>query len=168
MPSTCGSRVGSSLAAKNLLSGTAAIAGSGYGVTTAAPSLALSEAAQLTEGIWHVSVTATNSSGTSGPAEADFALVSDALSGVRVYPNPWRRSRDLGNTTVHFDPLPADAHVKIFSISAHLVRDLGISNGRASWDVKNDDGDNAASGIYIYLITDSQGNKERGKLVVIQ
>jgi hypothetical protein len=32
----------------------------------------------------------------------------------------------------------------------------------------NDSGDKVASGIYVYLITDSQGDKGRGKMAVIR
>ena len=38
----------------------------------------------------------------------------------------------------------------------------------ASWDLANDKGDKVASGIYVYLITDGQGNKAKGKVAVIK
>jgi hypothetical protein len=58
------------------------------------------------------------------------------LAGMRVYPNPWRASRDAG--------------------------------GKAPWNLANDSGARVASGIYLYLITDGQGNKTRGKFTVIR
>ena len=153
---------------QEFLTSYAAPSGTSFAVTTNAPALALSNAPLLSDGPWHVTVTASNSAGTSAPLQGDFILVGDDLSSVRIFPNPWRRSRDLGVNPVHFDPLPASVSIKIFSVSGHLVRDLGTVSGTASWDVKNDDGDFVASGIYLYLITDGQGTKDRGKIVVIQ
>jgi hypothetical protein len=41
------------------------------------------------------------------------------------------------------------------------------ANGNIAWNVKNSDGDNVASGVYIYQIKNSFSEK-RGKLVIIR
>ena len=40
-------------------------------------------------------------------------------------------------------------------------------NGNIAWNVKNSDGDNVASGVYIYQVKNSFGEK-RGKLMIIR
>jgi hypothetical protein len=85
----------------------------------------------------------------------------------QVYPNPWRSDKHSGQS-VTFANLPSGSTVKIFTVSGHLARDLGTVNGSVAWDLTNDSGDKVASGIYIYLITDSQGDKARGKVAIIK
>jgi len=87
-------------------------------------------------------------------------------SQVRVHPNPWRANVH-GGQVITFDELPADSTIKIFTASAHWVRTLSAPAGSATWDLKNDSGDNVASGYYIYLVTNPQG-KSRGILAVIR
>ena len=42
------------------------------------------------------------------------------------------------------------------------------NDGIFLWDAKNSSGDKAASGVYLYLITDPAGNKKTGKFAVIR
>jgi len=94
-------------------------------------------------------------------------MVSTSLASVKAYPNPWRIDRHA-NTSIKFDNMPAASTIKIFTVSAHEVKTLSSdSNGLASWDRTNDGGDRVASGIYIYLIIDPQGNETSGKLAII-
>ena len=85
----------------------------------------------------------------------------------RVYPNPWRSDKHSGHP-ITFDQMGAGSDLKIFTVSGHKVKELNGSNGSATWDLTDDSGDPVASGIYIYLITDSQGDKVRGKMAVIR
>lgn len=96
------------------------------------------------------------------------SVVSTVPEGIRVFPNPWRADQD-GNTTITFDHLPPSASIKIFTVSGHEIRTLSADGGgNAAWDRTNNAGDKVASGIYLYLITDSQGNKTNGKLAIIR
>ena len=88
------------------------------------------------------------------------SIASFTLTAARVHPNPWRANLHAGQV-VTFDELPADSTVKIFTSSAHWIRTLSAPAGSATWDLKNDSGDNVASGYYIYLVTNPQG-KSRG------
>lgn len=139
----------------------------GYAVSTPAPSLSLNTVPQLTAGSWHVSVTAFNGAGVSAPAEGDFFLALSDLGAARVYPNPWRQGRHDG-VPITFDRLSLNTRVKIFTISGRLVKDLGTANDSVSWNLANDSGDKAASGLYLYVLTDDQGHKARGRLAVIR
>lgn len=84
----------------------------------------------------------------------------------RIYPNPWRTDRHMGGIT--FDQLTGQATVKVFTISGHLVRSEQTTQASYTWDLKNQSGQPVASGMYLYLITNSQGQKARGKLAVIR
>jgi sugar lactone lactonase YvrE len=105
-------------------------------------------------------------------------LPSSDLSGIKVYPNPYTPGSGgmhdeaaLGKGVV-FAGLTANARVKIFTIAGELVRDLSETNGDGVlvWDAKNDRGETAASGTYIYLIVngDDDGEKKRGKFAIIR
>jgi hypothetical protein len=85
----------------------------------------------------------------------------------RVYPNPWRADKHTSHF-ITFDQLTTNAEIRIFTVSGHLVRDLKNVNGSVMWDQHSDSGDMVASGLYLYLITDSQGNKTNGKLAIIR
>jgi hypothetical protein len=94
-------------------------------------------------------------------------VVSASLAGARAYPNPWRADKHA-NTLIKFDNMPAASTVKIFTVSAHEVKTLSAdSSGMAPWDRTNDSGDRVASGVYIYLVIDPQGNETSGKIAVI-
>jgi hypothetical protein len=90
------------------------------------------------------------------------------LSAVQVYPNPWRSDKHNG-FPITFAQLPTGSTIKIFTASGHIVKTLSTQTSVLStWDLTNDSGDKVASGVYIYLITDSQGDKVRGKVAVIK
>ena len=96
------------------------------------------------------------------------AVVATSLGNVKAYPNPWRVDKHA-NTPVKFDSMPATSTIKLFTVSGHEVKTLSAdSNGMAPWDRTNDSGDLVASGIYIYLIIDPQGNETSGKLAIIK
>jgi hypothetical protein len=90
-----------------------------------------------------------------------------ASASVRVYPNPWRKDQHTGHP-ITFDQMTAGSDVKIFTVSGHKVKELNGSSGSVTWDLTNDSGNQVASGVYLYLIKDSQGNKTKGKLAIIQ
>ena len=96
------------------------------------------------------------------------AVVATSLGNVKAYPNPWRVDKHA-NTPIKFDNMPAASTIKLFTVSGHEVTTLSAdSNGMAAWYRTNDSGDLVASGIYIYLIIDPQGNETSGKLAIIK
>jgi len=101
-----------------------------------------------------------NPSGSAG-------VLSVNLSAVRIYPNPWRGDKHAGKV-VTFDQLPLGATIKIFTVNGRLIKTLMPSATTATWDLTNNTEDKVGSGLYIYLISDNQGNKIRGKLAVIK
>lgn len=85
----------------------------------------------------------------------------------RAYPNPWRSDRGY-TQQITFDQLTGNTTIKIFTASGHLAKTLTTGASLIPWDLTNNSGDKVASGIYIYLVTNDQGQQARGKVVVIQ
>ena len=122
----------------------------------------------LVPGIYQVTVQAQDARGdTSPPLTATITLVNADLSAVKVYPNPWRSDKHAGKS-VTFSGLTTGTTIKIFSVSGHEVRELNTDGPSTTWDLTNDSGDKVGSGIYLYVITDGQGDRVRGKVAVIK
>src|SRR6185437_7659922 len=110
--------------------------------------------------------TVTLNASQSAPTTVNTQVTS--LNGVQVYPNPWRADKH-GTHDIMFINMVPNATVKIFNIAGHEVQAFSADgNGQASWNRKNESGDTVGSGIYLYLITDSQGDKAKGKLAIIK
>lgn len=106
--------------------------------------------------------------------------VSD-LSGVRVYPNPYKPNGGDSNHGVAFNPsnpssgiifdtLTPSATIKIYTASGQLVRTLGPPNGSGAiqWDVLNDNGRDVATGLYLAIITSPGVSKSVKKVVIVR
>jgi len=98
----------------------------------------------------------------SGLQDVDYLTIAP-----RVHPNPWRVDRHQG-VSITFDQLTPGSSVKLFTVAGNWVKTLDTSTGSVAWDLANNDGDKVASGVYIYLVTDSNGQQTRGKLAVIR
>jgi flagellar hook assembly protein FlgD len=85
----------------------------------------------------------------------------------RAYPNPWRADRGYAQQ-ITFDQLAGNTTIKIFTVSGHLIKTLSTGSSSTNWDLTNDSGDRVASGIYIYRVSNDQGQTARGKVVVIR
>jgi len=94
-------------------------------------------------------------------------LSSELLPTVRVYPNPWRSDRHHESPIV-FSGLSPKTRVQIFTMSARLVRDVMTEGPRWSWTLDNMSGKKVASGLYLYVVTDSQGQKTKGKIAILK
>ncbi len=101
------------------------------------------------------------------PASAPFSKLAADLDHVRAFPNPWRADRHQG-LGVTFDNLTEGSTIKLFTVSGRWIRSLSATGGTAGWNLANDAGQPAASGYYIYLITDGAGRKAKGVLQLIR
>ncbi len=89
------------------------------------------------------------------------------LSTVSVYPNPFLLSRN--EAEVIFDSLTATSTVSIFTVNGELVREISSEgSGRKEWNGRNQGGNLVASGVYIWVVRDKNGNSRRGKIAVIR
>jgi len=123
--------------------------------------------AGLRPGTYQLTVTVTLGSQSKSATPVTINLVSTDLSTVKVYPNPWRSDKHA-DKSVTFAGLPLGTTIKIFTVSGHEVKELHADGPSILWDLKTESGNKVASGLYIYLVTDSQGNKVRGKLAIIK
>jgi Mg-chelatase subunit ChlD len=92
---------------------------------------------------------------------------------VRAYPNPYRpEHKDNAVEGITFDNLPSNASIKIYTLAGELVRESKnseISNSSWIWDLKNDDNDDVARGVYIYYMSSSGvSDTKTGKVAVIR
>src|SRR3989339_220452 len=101
------------------------------------------------------------------------------LNNVLVYPNPYKpgSGTDFDDSSVGkgivFSNLTREFRMKIITIAGNLVFDHeGISdvNGNYLWNTKNNDGEEVASGIYLYSIVDCSdtSQKTKGKFAIIR
>ena len=94
---------------------------------------------------------------TAVPVEATGGPLPNPLQ-VAVVPNPYRANEawDLpGGHEVHFINLPARATIKIFTVAGDLVAKLEHDDAVHDfqrWDLKNENGSEVASGIYLFRI----------------
>jgi len=105
---------------------------------------------------------------------------ADDLSAVAVYPNPFKPNDNNPatgdySTGIKFVNLTRNAQVYIYNIAGELVRRAGLDAdeyGECRWDVKNDDGEKVASGVYIFVVKDDTvkvgKNQFIGKLGIIR
>lgn len=102
----------------------------------------------------------------SGPARNN-------VESVVVVPNPYRGSARWdrpGEKRVQFHNLPARATVRIYTIAGDLVRELDKNDplsGNLDWNLKNGDGRDVTSGIYLFHVLSDQGFETKGNFVVI-
>jgi hypothetical protein len=92
---------------------------------------------------------------------------------VGVVPNPYRASEawnQPGAHELHFINLPANARIRIYTLSGDLVRDLDHADPIRDferWDLKNGVGRDVASGIYMYRV-EAQNFSFQSRFIVIR
>ncbi len=90
-------------------------------------------------------------------------IYSDLIN-IRVYPNPARKGQE-----VTFDQLTSDklTTLRIYNLLGELVYEKEGKNA-ITWNLKNKDGEEVTSGIYIYFLKDELGATKKGKVGVIK
>ncbi len=100
---------------------------------------------------------------------------SFAAQNIIVAPCPWvPEDEKTANGTladgISFVNVPPSGEIRIYTITGDLVRRIEFSGnmtGRERWDGRNDDGQDAASGVYLWIVKSPDGVKS-GKLIVIR
>lgn len=87
---------------------------------------------------------------------------------VVVYPNPFK-IKEARDGVLVFANLPEGSKVKIYTLSGKLVAEIiaGTENC-AFWDGKNEDKEECARGIYIFIVESPDGKKQTGKFTLIK
>ncbi len=96
------------------------------------------------------------------------------LEGVIVVPNPYKGSErwdESGVARVQFQNVTGRATIKIYTTAGDLVREIDHDNplsSGADWDLKNANGEDVASGIYLFHMRSEQGYEKKGHFVIIR
>ncbi len=87
---------------------------------------------------------------------------------MHPYPNPARVYK--GVTMIHFTGLTAQVSVAIYTVDIrHVITLEETSPGDIIWDLKNQDGVDVGSDLYIWIATDKKtGNRKIGRLAVVR
>lgn len=130
------------------------LAGGGYRM--------LGTAGQLT------SASLQSASYTLGTGIINMASPSRAdLSTAHAFPNPYKAP--IHQNKITFTNLTFRVTIRIYTISGELVRTLykGDNTDDLVWNVRGENGQKLASGLYFYFIK-SENSIKKGKLVIIQ
>ncbi|MBI4063608.1 MAG: fibronectin type III domain-containing protein [Elusimicrobia bacterium] len=89
-----------------------------------------------------------------------------------AYPVPWRpNDNDPSNgdgSGITFDNLPSTGEITIYDFQGNIVKTLKLAGASQSkWDGRNEEGENVASGVYIWRLV-SSGSSKTGKLMIIR
>ncbi len=101
-----------------------------------------------------------------------LSVATTSLDQVTVVPNPYVVSTvwETGwkEHIIQFTGMPQTATIKIFNSSGELIKTIRKDDNSsiAKWDLKNENNQLAAPGVYFYYINSSIGNKT-GKIFVI-
>ncbi|MCK4395869.1 T9SS type A sorting domain-containing protein [candidate division WOR-3 bacterium] len=127
------------------------------------------DATGLSEGAYFdtlvISTNDTNNPTINIPIELRV-IMSDMIF---VFPNPFMPKK--GHTILTFANLPDEGTIKIYTIAGNLVWSHQFAHPEIlySWDVRNNDDKDIASGIYIYLVEDKSGDAvKKGKFAVVR
>lgn len=102
-----------------------------------------------------------------------FGTLDTDVTDVYAFPVPFRPN--VGNTArygswaegIKFVNLPSEGAINIYTISGRRVRSLSINLRQQAWDARNTEGQQVASGLYLWEIR-SGNNRKTGKLVIIK
>jgi ligand-binding sensor domain-containing protein len=90
-----------------------------------------------------------------------IGLPTEDLDAVVAFPNPF--VIESNDDRLNFN-VAGNARLRIFTVSGELVVDLP----RPVWDGRNDSGDPVASGVYLFVLTDEDGETGRGKFLLVR
>jgi ligand-binding sensor domain-containing protein len=81
---------------------------------------------------------------------------------VVAFPNPFYIRSDSDSLKFNYS---RSATVHLFTIAGELVAEFPVN---VPWDGRNQKGERVVSGVYVYVLTDDNGNAGRGKVLVIR
>ena len=82
--------------------------------------------------------------------------MSVGTDAARRFSKPMESDHGGQKQVVTLQGLAGHSTIKIFTVSGHSVQTLTTDSPMTSWNLRNRDGDDVASGIYIYSITSDQ------------
>lgn len=92
---------------------------------------------------------------------------SSDFSALRTFPSPFVLSTGKNNR-MHIDGLMRESEYKILTLTGDLVKTVVTSGGKTSeWDGRNDKGELVASGVYLLVAYDKEGNNVGVKKIAV-
>ncbi|MGD1840154.1 MAG: T9SS type A sorting domain-containing protein [Thermonemataceae bacterium] len=96
---------------------------------------------------------------------ADATEASDSFGDVRIFPNPVRPDFD---GMVAIEGLAQNADIRITDISGKLIFRTTANGGTATWNIRDYNGNRAATGVYLVFATNQSGEEATvGKIAVV-
>jgi len=107
---------------------------------------------------------------SSNAIEGAASKLESDLKQAHCYPNPYKPNSGLGHNKITFSRLTQHTKLRVYNVAGELVydREDDTPTGELVWYVKNKNGEDIASGVYVYLLADEFGHKAKGKLAVIR
>jgi hypothetical protein len=90
------------------------------------------------------------------------AHFTSGLEEIIAFPNPFVIRSDGDSLKFNFSK---SGTVRFFTIAGELVTELPVNT---PWNGRNQKGEKVVSGVYLYILTDNDGNVGRGKVLVIR
>jgi|GEM_PF-2425190 len=103
-----------------------------------------------------------------------LSYLRDNLNDAIIFPNPFKPGTGgiFDANAITFRYLTLHTKIRIFTIVGEFVKTIETENpiGEVTWNARNDSGENLASGIYLYIITnpDDPSQRTKGKLAIIK
>ena len=90
-----------------------------------------------------------------------FGVPTSALDDVVAFPNPFVINSSDDRVGFNY---AGNATIRIFTVAGELVAETGD----LTWDGRNSSGTPVSSGVYLFVLTDSEGNSGSGKLLLVR
>jgi ligand-binding sensor domain-containing protein len=87
------------------------------------------------------------------------------LADILPYPNP--AIIKTGEEKVSFTLPPYGSNIKIFTAAGEFIKEITFAQNW-KWNLRNQSGELVSGGIYLFLVTDAQGDTHVGKIAVIR
>ncbi len=92
---------------------------------------------------------------------------SRSMDDLFVYPNPFSYNQNSG--PVYIEGLSEETTLSVITVDGRLVSRFNTRGGRAEWNVRDFNGNKVASGVYLIVANDVNGNEKGvGRIVVIR
>jgi hypothetical protein len=130
--------------------------------------------------VWKINPYLVNTPGDVFEYKTTARVAVDSLldmSGITVVPNPFIIRHELmpneNNPALYFTNLPPSCDIRIYTLAGDLVTVINHSSGAtasgtAVWDLRNNNFQRVASGLYLYHVQDASGRTFIGKFAVVR
>jgi hypothetical protein len=105
-------------------------------------------------------------------AAVSMAKAAINLENAYAYPNPYKPGSggDYDADFMTFAKLTRQATIEIFNIAGERVRKIekDSDKGELRWVPENDSGRSLASGVYIFYVSNDNGQKKTGRFAIVK